>query len=351
MPTTSSLQPTLQQRSLHPIATRRRRRSSGGIARPLGWTGAFIVAAVLATGLALAVEARFNPSHALDVPAIHVGGKPVTIAQPPPGSYAVKVNPVGLPLGLAPATCVEFNPTGKDRNQAVFVDPGHGGPDPGAVGGGLQEKDVSLAVGIRLKDLLRADGFHVVMSRTTDTSVAKLRPDQVVNGAITASGVHVDTIARIDCANSSGALALVAIHFNAYSDPSASGQEVFYDDVRDFAAQNQRLAGLLHDRVAAAFAKAGWQVYDRGIISDADTGNTGLTAQADAYGRLMEIGPQQAGWNDHPSLMPGAMVEPLFLTAPAEAQVASSSEGRGAIASGLEQALLQFLQPPASPAP
>lgn len=275
----------------------------------------------------------------------------VTATVRPPDSAPVAVNTVDLPGGMASGTCISYSPTGPDRHHTVFIDPGHGGPDPGGVGIGLQEKDVTLAVGLRLRDRLRADGFHVVMSRVTDTSVARLAGSQVVNGAITAGGVHVDTIARIDCADSSGAEALVAIHFNAFSDPGASGSEIFYDDVRDFTPQSLRLATLLDGSLQASFTASGWQVYDRGVLSDADTGASGLTPAADAYGRLMEIGPAQGGWNNHPSRMPGALVEPFFLTAPAEAAVAGSGAGQQAIATGLEQGLLAYFAPPPSPSP
>ena len=82
---------------------------------------------------------------------------------------------------------------------------------------------------------------------------------------------------------------------------------------------------------------------DRGVLSDASTGNTGLTPEAEAYGRLLLLGPPKAGWNDHPTQMPGALVEPFFVSDPIEAQVAQSPEGRRAIASGLEQGLIGFL--------
>jgi N-acetylmuramoyl-L-alanine amidase len=310
-----------------------------------------LVALVGLLGLALLVTVALAP-HGLAASALNKVRQAVATVQPAAGSRVLSVSSPDLPSGLAAGTCVEYNPSGADRHHTVFVDPGHGGPDPGGLGvGGLQEKDVTLAVGLKLRDLLRADGFHVVMSRVTDTSVAKLADSQVVNGAITDSGVHIDTIARIACANEASAEALVAIHFNAFGDPSASGSEIFYDDVRDFSPESLRLAGAFDVSLQAAFGAAGWQVYDRGVLSDADTGASGLTAAANAYGRLMEIGPAQAGWNDHPSTMPGALVEPLFLTAPAEAQVAGSANGQRVIATGLEQGLLAFFAPPPSAGP
>ena len=50
----------------------------------------------------------------------------------------------------------------------VFVDPGHGGTDPGAVSGGVQEKDLNLSVSLKVQALLESKGAEVIMSRTGD---------------------------------------------------------------------------------------------------------------------------------------------------------------------------------------
>ena len=316
---------------------RRHRRPRAGRRRLFG----------LALGAAVVIGAAVSVQVLLGAPT-GAATKPVAAAPAAkafPGSQVLKVTSPDLPAGLVAGTCVQFNPTGADRHRTVYVDPGHGGPDPGAVGNGLAEENLTLAVALRLKDLLRAEGFRVVLSRVGDTSVAKLAASQIVNGAITNSGVHIDTIARIACGNSAHADAMVAIHFNAFDDPTASGAETFYDDAREFSAANLRLANLLHSGMQASFTRSGWRVYDRGVLSDADTGHTGLTAAADSYGRLMELGPAKAGWNNHPSQMPGALVEPFFVTDPVEAQVANSAAGQKAIAAGLAQGLAAFLAP------
>jgi N-acetylmuramoyl-L-alanine amidase len=336
------------------IANRRRRRRSAGASRLFG----LAIGAVAVIAAVISVQALLN-ARAGAAETATAGAKPQAAAagaagqaaRSRPGSRVLTVRSPDLPAGLVPGTCVQFDPTGADRHRTIYLDPGHGGPDPGAVGNGLKEEDLTLAVALQLKDVLRADGFHVVLSRVADTSVAKLTASQVVNGAITNSGAHLDTIARIACGNAAAADVMVAIHFNAFDDPSASGAETFYDDARDFSAANLRLANLLQAQLEASFKRAGWQVYDRGVLSDANTGNTGLTAAADAYGRLMELGPVKAGWNGHPSQMPGALVEPFFLTDPVEAQVVNSAAGQKAIAAGLEQGLVAFLAPPATGTP
>lgn len=53
----------------------------------------------------------------------------------------------------------------------IFIDPGHGGTDPGAVGNGLQEKNLTLQIATRVKNILLAEynNVTILMSRTGDT--------------------------------------------------------------------------------------------------------------------------------------------------------------------------------------
>lgn len=53
----------------------------------------------------------------------------------------------------------------------IVIDPGHGGKDPGAVGNGLKEKDLTLAISLKVAELLRAQKLNVIMTRTADTFV------------------------------------------------------------------------------------------------------------------------------------------------------------------------------------
>jgi len=244
---------------------------------------------------------------------------------------------------LAAHSCIAFAPLGPDRGQTVFVDPGHGGPDPGAGANSVQEETATLAVGQELAKRLRADGYRVVLSRVGDSSVAALPASAIGDSGITITGVHLENQARMACANAAAADVLVAIHFNAFDDPSVGGAETIYDDVRPFADRNLRLAKLVQASLVASFSARGWQVPDRGVQTDAAAGTPALSGAGQAYGRLMELGPAQPGFVDHPSQMPGVVVEPLFLTRPAEAAVAADPTGQAAMAEGLRQGIEKFL--------
>ena len=60
----------------------------------------------------------------------------------------------------------------KKNNFYVVIDPGHGGPDPGAIGiGGLREAEVVLDVSKRVKNLLIEKGVNVRMTRNKEVDL------------------------------------------------------------------------------------------------------------------------------------------------------------------------------------
>jgi N-acetylmuramoyl-L-alanine amidase len=250
---------------------------------------------------------------------------------------------------FTPGACIAYSPTGSDKHLTVFVDAGHGGPDPGGTGTApdgtlLHEKTVTLAVAADLLPLLRQDGYRVAMARTSDEPVAQLAPGALAGGTYTVQGEHADIAARVDCANAAGAQLLLSIHFNSYDDPTVGGVETLYDPDRPFDRANIRFAQLVQSAVLSGLAAKGWQVPDRGTISDTEAGTPALTPQGAAYGHLLELGPASPGWFDHPSTMPGALCEPLFLTDPGEAAVAASSSGQQALAQAFRAAIDRYFQ-------
>lgn len=114
-----------------------------------------------------------------------------------------------VPTGNLPtARNLPAVPRGRFR---VVLDPGHGGPDPGAVGiGGLRETDVVLDVALQVAQLLQNQGVQVILTRTSE--------------------VDVDLPPRVALANRSGADVFVSLHANALSldRPDVNGIETFY---------------------------------------------------------------------------------------------------------------------------
>ena len=237
---------------------------------------------------------------------------------------------------------MSYPPTHGASGQTVFLDAGHGGLDPGVVGGvgasQVLEKDATLGVATRLADRLRADGYRVVMARTADTTVIKLSSSDSVTGSLTATAEHRDLLARAACANASGASVLVSIHFDGFEDPSVTGTETFYDPVRPFAAANKRLATDLQAALVGELATP-----DRGVWTDDQLAAPTLTSSGSTYGHLIVVGPKSSGCVESPTQMPGALVEPLFVTNPAEAKLAGDAIGQERIAQALEVGLVKYL--------
>jgi len=107
------------------------------------------------------------------------------------------------------------------KNKIICIDPGHGGSDSGALGAFSKEKDITLAISMRLKKLLEQAGAKVIMTRTTDVDV--YAPND---------GAVEELQARCDVANAAGADAFVCIHIDSYSTPDVGGVTAYYNNKR-----------------------------------------------------------------------------------------------------------------------
>jgi len=255
--------------------------------------------------------------------------------------------PVGPRAEMSDGACMEYGPAAGNRGPLVFIDPGHGGPDPGVIGATsagktVEEKTETLAVALLLERRLAHDGFRVVLSRVRDTSVVRVTPAYLSGSLYSVAGEHADIEARIDCANAVRASLLLSIHFNGYSDPSVGGTATIYDDARPFTSQNLRLADIVQSSVMSAWARAGITIPDRGVTADSSLGSPTITAQAAAYGHILLLGPAAPGWLSHPTTMPGALSEPLFLADGPEATLADSALGRNLLAGAYAGAISRY---------
>lgn len=114
----------------------------------------------------------------------------------------------------------------------IFIDPGHGGRDPGATANGLQEKTICLQVAQKLNHILMEtyDDIQTKLSRTTDQTLSLK--------------------ARTDMANSWGADYLVSIHINA---GGGTGFESYiYNGTYDNKEKSKQLRDPVHENVVEA---------------------------------------------------------------------------------------------------
>ena len=78
-------------------------------------------------------------------------------------------------LALCSLTFISYaksKSTEGSNQKSIIIDAGHGGEDGGAVGSeGTIEKDINLAIALKLESLLEASGHKVIMTREKDTAI------------------------------------------------------------------------------------------------------------------------------------------------------------------------------------
>jgi N-acetylmuramoyl-L-alanine amidase len=104
--------------------------------------------------------------------------------------------------------------------RVICLDPGHGGNDTGTrnTARKLDEKAMTLDLARRLKPLLEARGYRVVMTRTDDR--------------------FIELAERAEIANRAGADLFLSLHFNAFPQPGVHGTETYL-----LTRRNQRSTG------------------------------------------------------------------------------------------------------------
>jgi N-acetylmuramoyl-L-alanine amidase len=178
--------------------------------------------------------------------------------------------------------------------QVVTIDPGHGGSDTGCLAAdGLAEKDVTLALGIRLAELLRAEGCRVRLTRETDE--------------------RVPLYARCEAAAGGAQSFFISLHCNGDTSPAARGAATYYFQRSHYYSEHgRRLAGCVGARLEAAGAP--W------------LGRFGRN-----FGVLRE------------TKAIALQVEPLFLTSPDDQALARRPEHREKLARALVGGLTDYL--------
>ncbi len=122
----------------------------------------------------------------------------------------------------------------------IFIDPGHGGSDPGAIGNGLQEKNLTLQIATTLQNILlnEYDGVSLLMSRTGDQTVSLSERTTAANnwGADFYMSIHI---------NSGGGTGFESYIYPGVGAPTTTYQTIIHDEivkVVDFANRGKKTA-------------------------------------------------------------------------------------------------------------
>ncbi|CEJ08037.1 N-acetylmuramoyl-L-alanine amidase [Acididesulfobacillus acetoxydans] len=185
-------------------------------------------------------------------------GAPVT----PP----VVTSPVVTPPVVTPPVVTPYDPSKEIpvdpfqgipaqalSGKTIVVDPGHGGPDAGAVGPNhTYEKDNTLAIALALNTILKKAGAKVVLTRDSDVSPA------------TPYSVMADLQARVDIANQSHADLFISIHNNSFTNPDVQGTATYFSSDNPKQNESLQLAHCIQTAVVNTI-----HTKDRGINDEA----------------------------------------------------------------------------------
>lgn len=182
--------------------------------------------------------------------------------------------------------------------KTVVIDAGHGGKDPGAnsLDYTVKEKDLTLSIAKKVRDLLAAQGVTVIMTREGDT--------------------YPTLTDRSDLANNSNAALFLSVHINSATITTANGYEVYYSKLNngsDYGIESSQVA----ENVITAISKE-ISAKNRGV-KDADHVVTKT------------------------SNMPAVLVEVGFISNAEELAKMCSEEYQSAVAQGIANGITKSL--------
>ena len=103
---------------------------------------------------------------------------------------------------------------------SIVIDAGHGGIDPGKVGiNDALEKDINLALALKLRDKFSQDSIRIILTRDSDTGLYS-------EGSTNKKAEDMQTRCKI--ISDAAPIFTVSLHQNSYPSPEVCGAQVFY---------------------------------------------------------------------------------------------------------------------------
>lgn len=125
----------------------------------------------------------------------------------------------------------------KIKNKVIIIDPGHGGNDTGALRAGILEKDLTLAIALKVRNELKEKGFNnIILTRSSDKTLALAD--------------------RVRIANDYNADIFVSIHINSSVKTEVNGIETHY-----YSDKGYDVAKIIHKELMSNI-----QAVDRGLF-------------------------------------------------------------------------------------
>lgn len=276
---------------------------------------------------------RLDPGRArtLGTIAVQVQGAPT-----PPPPAVVSAPSVGSATPTSPSRPANTSPTARRwQFDTVVIDAGHGGRDPGAVGHGYREKDIVLAVALKLGRMVEQLGVRVVYTRTDDRFIELRDRGRIANAA-------------------NGKL-FVSIHANAAAENSATavGTETFFlgstrtAQARAVMERENSVVRLEEDpgayeqynEEALILRTMAMSTYLRKAERIAGLIEEQFVSHARRTSRGVKQAPFYVLWG---ASMPAVLVELGFISNRNEAQYMASERGQAQLAESIYRAIAAF---------
>ena len=249
-----------------------------------------------------------------------------------------------LLLGSSNAMAAQFvaSPTGR----VVVIDAGHGGSSrPGAAYGGITEKDLNLAVTLKVKELLnkKMPDLEVYLTRTSDKELHENKAS--------------DNLMRPKFANAKSADLFVSIHANAAGDKNTSGAEVIVlslDGKTQGHTQSRTTVSkdnddYIHidniDKTSLAFIEALSLLMNNDPINR--TFGEIVGTKFKSIGRRwrgIKVYPDRVWTVLYPLRAPGVIIEMGFMTNSEELKYMNSASGQLEIATAICDSIIEYFE-------
>ena len=212
--------------------------------------------------------------------------------------------------------------------KTIVIDPGHGGKDPGALGGStIQEKGIVLSISEKLKEILTAKGYRVLMTRDTNRFIPLKE--------------------RTQFATRHKADLFLSIHANASVKPQVSGIETYYLDVTSTDKASAQIA-------ARENANSGYSIQElesllKGIIQESKSEDSKRLAEHVQKKLVQTTGAINRGVKHARFVVligtkvPAILIETGFLSNSTERQKLATTAYQSKVAAAIAEGVDEFL--------
>jgi N-acetylmuramoyl-L-alanine amidase len=260
-----------------------------------------------------------------------------TPASPPPAKTETAELQPEKPAAKTEPAPLPIVPSGAKRIRTVVIDPGHGGIETGAKGVfGAQEKDVTLAISLKLKDVLeKSMAFRVVLTRDRDT--------------------EIELPSRAAVANNNKADVFISLHTNGSRRKLAQGSETFFLNLNATDEEARRLAYMENTGGELAGQIAGENEDDVKLILW-DMAQAAYLTQSSQLAEAIQaelndlLGTRNRGLKQAPFKVltgvacPAVLVEVAFISNPEEEKKLLSPGFQDNVVQAVYRGLLRFLE-------